>query len=323
MERHLLLTMGGDGGESWNLRFVAGFFRCKTALRLTLFYVVPDAYTAGLGEVILSDAQMRQGMEQLARARRWAVEHGFAAENVETRAVPRQFGVVRDIVEEAHRGLYDAVVSGRRYLGWLEQTYTTSVSRGLLGEEIAFPLWVCHQPEPGLSGVLLCVDGSGENLRMADHVGFMLNTPGAEDHTVTLLHCREPGREPGRELGREPGNGAGHGPDGACGDTSGHASGLGSCMSGEEAIAAAREAVLANGVDEARIRVLMVGGRDCTDRADKAETILRVAERDRFAVVAVGRRTALPDTLMRRMFGRSVSERLHDRVNRFSLWVSK
>ncbi len=94
-------------------------------------------------------------------------------------------------------------------------------------------------------------------------------------------------------------------------------------MSGEEAIAAAREAVLANGVDEARIRVLMVGGRDCTDRADKAETILRVAERDRFAVVAVGRRTALPDTLMRRMFGRSVSERLHDRVNRFSLWVSK
>lgn len=313
MERHLLLTMGGDGGESWNLRFVAGFFRNKPALRLTLFYVVPDAYSSGLGEVILSDAQMRQGMEQLARARKWAVEHGFASENVETRAVPRQFGVVRDIVEEAHRGMYDAVVSGRRYLGWLEQTYTTSVSRGLLGEEIAFPLWVCHQPEPDLSDVLLCVDGSGENLRMADHVGFMLATPGAEHHTVTLLHCREP------ENGAGHGAAAAHGPVGLPGMAD-------APLSGEEAIAAARDAVLANGVDESRVRVLMVHARDRagrTDRSDKAETILRVAEQDRFAVVAVGRRTALPDTLMRRMFGRSVSERLHDRVNRFSLWVSK
>lgn len=310
MERHLLLTMGGDGGESWNLRFVAGFFRRKEALRLTLFYVVPDAYASGPGEVILSDVQMRQGLEQLARARRWAVEHGFVPEYVETRAVPRQFGVVRDIVEEAHKGLYDAVVSGRRYLGWLEQTYTTSVSRGLLGEEIAFPLWVCHQPEPDLSDVLLCVDGSGENLRMADHVGFMLATPGAEDHTVTLLHCREPGNGTGHHGMGDHGlahHGAGNG-------------GVDALPSGEDAIAAAREAVLANGVDESRVRVLMVRARD---RADKAETILRVAEQDRFAVVAVGRRTALPDTLMRRMFGRSVSERLHDRVNRFSLWVSK
>lgn len=308
MERHLLLTMGGDGGESWNLRFVAGFFRRKEALRLTLFYVVPDAYASGPGEVVLSDTQMRQGLEQLARARRWAVEHGFVPEHVETRAVPRQFGVVRDIVEEAHKGLYDAVVSGRRYLGWLEQTYTTSVSRGLLGEEIAFPLWVCHQPEPDLSNVLLCVDGSGENLRMADHVGFMLAAPGAEDHTVTLLHCREPGngmREHGVDQHAVGGNA-----DAAP-------------LSGEAAIDAARDAVLANGVDESRVRVLMLDACDCTGRADKAETILRVAEQDRFAVVAVGRRTALPDTLMRRMFGRSVSERLHDRVNRFSLWVSK
>ncbi|MBZ2170949.1 universal stress protein [Nitratidesulfovibrio sp. SRB-5] len=307
MERHLLLTMGGDGGESWNLRFVAGFFRRKAALRLTLFYVVPDAYASGPGEVILSDAQMRQGLEQLARARRWAVEHGFVPEHVETRAVPRQFGVVRDIVEEAHKGLYDAVVSGRRYLGWLEQTYTTSVSRGLLGEEIAFPLWVCHQPEPDLSNVLLCVDGSGENLRMADHVGFMLAAPGAEDHAVTLLHCREPGNGPGRADHHGQG-------EGGVDDAS---------LSGEEAIAAAREAVLANGVDASRVRVLMLDACDCTGRADKAEAILRVAEQDRYAVVAVGRRTALPDTLMRRMFGRSVSERLHDRVNRFSLWVSK
>ncbi len=307
MERHLLLTMGGDGGESWNLRFVAGFFRRKEALRLTLFYVVPDAYASGPGEVILSDAQMRQGLEQLARARRWAVEHGFVPEHVETRAVPRQFGVVRDIVEEAHKGLYDAVVSGRRYLGWLEQTYTTSVSRGLLGEEIAFPLWVCHQPEPDLSNVLLCVDGSGENLRMADHVGFMLAAPGAEDHAVTLLHCREPGNGPGRADHHGPG-------EGGVDDAS---------LSGEEAIAAAREAVLANGVDASRVRVLMLDACDCTGRADKAEAILRVAEQDRYAVVAVGRRTALPDTLMRRMCGRSVSERLHDRVTRVSLWVSK
>lgn len=142
---------------------------------------------------------------------------------------------------------------------------------------------------------------------MADHVGFMLNTPGAEEHSVTLLHCREPVQEPGRE----PGVGSWREPDGE---------GAAALPAGEAAIVPARQAILANGVDEARVRVPVprVGGKD-----DKAATILRLAERDRCAVVAVGRRTALPDTLMRRMFGRSVGERLHDRVSRFSLWVGK
>ena len=278
MERHLLLTMGGDGGRAWNLNFAGGFFRNKTEMRLTLFYVVQEAYCDRPGGCELSENDMRTARVQLDKAREHAIKLGFVPDNVECKAVPRQFGVVRDIVAEGHKGLYDAVVSGRRYRGFLEQLYGSSVSRGLLWEDIAFPLWICHEPDPGLSNVLLCVDGSDENLRMADHVGFML---AEETHSVTLCHFRDP------------------------------------AIDGFLAIEGARAALVANGVDASRVEVLSL------EAHDRAASILRIADEGGYAVVAVGRRHGLPDNLMRRMFGGTVSERLHTKVDRFSLWVSK
>ena len=278
MERHLLLTMGGDGSASWNLNFVNGFFRHKEFLRLTLFYVVPEAYCERPGTCELTEEQLGGAREHLEKAKAHAVAGGFPASQVECKAVARQFGVIRDIVDEAHKGMYDAVVAGRRYRGFLEQMYGTSLSGAILWENISFPLWICHDPDPARANVLLCVDGSEENLRMADHVGFMVAN---EEHAVTLCHFRDP-----------------------------H-------IDGVLAMESARAALVSNGVPLSRIDTITL------ESNDRASAILRLAAEGSYAVVAVGRRHALPDGIMRRMFGGTLPELLHTRVTGFTLWVSK
>ncbi len=67
-----------------------------------------------------------------------------------------------------------------------EGAFSNSVSREMLDRDVDFPLWICRRPEMGRKNVLLCVDETEPSLRIADHVGFILN--GEEDHNVTLFH---------------------------------------------------------------------------------------------------------------------------------------
>ena len=48
------------------------------------------------------------------------------------------------------------------------------------------PLWICPDPEPGRKNVLLCLDGSENAYRTADHVGFILSDQ--DQHTITMFH---------------------------------------------------------------------------------------------------------------------------------------
>lgn len=190
MERDLLLTVSDDMSSLWSLRFVASFFTDPSRVRCTVLYVASAGYASDdVGDsIVLSARQMEQGHAMVERARQWLLAHGFSADRVTPRVVGTQFGVVRDIVSEAHKGLYDAVVVGRRYLDWVAMLYTESVSRGLLWNSVDVPVWVCNQPEPGRRNILLCSDGSDSALSMADHVGFMMAEE--PEHTVTILHLR-------------------------------------------------------------------------------------------------------------------------------------
>jgi hypothetical protein len=55
-----------------------------------------------------------------------------------------------------------------------------------LNHKIDFPVWVCRHPEIGRRNVLLCVDEDEASMRIADHVGFVLQQE--NEHTVTLFH---------------------------------------------------------------------------------------------------------------------------------------
>lgn len=281
MEKAFLLTVSDDMNYAWGMRFAASFFHHKEEIRLTLLYVAPSGYTdaQSQAETTLSEGQQRKGREMVTEARQWLAGHGFPEKLIDTKVIPKQHGVVRDIIAEARRGLYDAVVVGRRYLDCLERVFTTSVSRGLLWEGGDFPVWVCNQPAPERSNILLCTDGSSSCANVADHVGFMMSHE--PRHRVTVLHLREGGITPESAL--------------------------------EEAIVRLRE----NGVEESRISTLVM------DAKDKTRTILRLADEGEYAVVAVGRRQDLPESLVQCLFKSSVSLGLHEHVNKFSLWVSR
>jgi nucleotide-binding universal stress UspA family protein len=201
MDTHLLVTLGGDLASSLSLRYVHDFFSNRAEVKLTLLYVVPKRYEeqnelfvnveppeGGLMTCSPVNPEVRCAACQavLDLGRRWLVDMGFPASNVATKLIPNQRGTVRDIAHEATRGLYDAVVLGRRGLSWFDEMFIDSVSHQMLWEAVDFPIWICREPQAGRQGVLVCADGSDQSLRVADHVGFVLrNEP---RHKAVICH---------------------------------------------------------------------------------------------------------------------------------------
>ena len=265
-ERHLLVTISEDNLALFGLRFVNDFFHFKQSLRLTLFYVLPnqnedpsqgDPVLRLAGRAPAFSPQEQQYPEVLLSAKKWLEDMGFPPDRVELKSRPARLGPVKDIVQEAERGLYDAVVLGRRGLGWFDEFFLDSVTHRMLWESITFPLWVCRNPARHRRNVLLCVDGSEQSLRMADHVGFILKDQ--PEHQITVFHC----------LGA-----------------------AGAARQDVHAVMAGAGAALAeNGIEDERISFLVKTAKD------PAGVVLREAAKGEYAAVALGRSSGRPDTL--------------------------
>ena len=254
-ERRLLVTVSGDVAALWGARFVGGFLHRKDEVRLTLWHMVPRPVPAGVPDPAAEAAAIRRGSElreegaqALAQAADVLAGLGFAHSRIETKVSFSAGLKIEELLAEAGRGDFDAVVLGRRGLSWYEALFADSLSREMLLLSVATPVWVCREPEPGRTGVLLCVDGSEPCLRMARHVGRVL--AGEERHPVTLFRVQHP-----EEAGAK-------GP--------------------EESMAEAREALEAAGLNPARIREMTAAGKDV------AKVILDEAARGWHAAVAVG-----------------------------------
>ncbi len=275
MEKRLLMAVDEDSTSSLGIRFIGEYFDDLASFCLTLLHVMPchaDMYHEG-------NAAKSKAQALLQKAYGCAVSCGFYDRNILLQPLPCRYGVLRDIIETAHRGMYDAVVIGSRFLSRIERLYEQSVGKGLLSEDMAPPLWVCRSFEKTRGNVLLCLDGGEPAYRMADHVGFMLrNSP---RHSITILHC---------------------GPQGA---------------EAEQIIRKGREKLLVNGVAAERIvpRIL-----DCRDYAGQ---ILRIAEDEGYAVVAMGHDRRVPVSFLDRVFARSSGLYLKDNIQQCSLWVGQ
>ena len=201
MKHHFLITLGEDVSAFHGVRFVSSFLRNKQNVDLTLLYIAASPDTAGSSapltpfpvEKKLTGPQAEKGKAALESARKLLELKGFAPEAITTRLLSKHSGTVRDIAREARKGHYDAVVLGRRGYALFERTLATSVSREMMEHRIDFPIWVCRHPEEGRRDVLLCVEDSEPCLRIADHVGFVLEKE--PEHRVTLFHVDETGSE--------------------------------------------------------------------------------------------------------------------------------
>lgn len=196
MEKHFLLAIGDDQSSFQAGRFVEHFFHYKHAVQLTLVFVGPqlpdiplDSEDVFEKQKIIGDWKRKQeqkARELLDKGRSLVVQAGFPEKNVNARFVFSQFGSARDLIQECAKGLFDALVLGRRGLSRFEELFVGSVTKTIINEELSFPIWVCQRPERGRKNVLLAVDGSEPCVQIADHVGFVIADQ--PDHAVTMVH---------------------------------------------------------------------------------------------------------------------------------------
>lgn len=293
MEKHLLVTISEQEKLLYGVQFVREFFGWERKPRITIFYTAPRPPAVWDEERTL-DSEVRseeygkqmeaKGRKALAFAKRQLVRFGFDESLVETKLQTRKFSKAMDILQEGAKGHYDAVVLGRRGLSRFEEAFDESVSREVLEKGGELPLWVCRRPETGRRNVLVCVDGSENANRTADHVGFILG--GESPHGVTLFMVRS---------GKEGGEGV------------------------EDAVfSKCREALLANGLPSERMEIKTV------DSSGVAKAILKEAEKGMFAAVAVGRRSeAAEKGFFGRMFTGSVSTPLFKELEGAALWICR
>lgn len=287
MGKHLLVTVSEDGSALKGIQFIRGFFEHREAMHLTLFYTAPKPRMVWTdGEFFEAmDAfnhtvhQTRKaGRESLKAALELLDELGFHAEQVNPRLRLGDGSTARDILREGEKGQYDAIVLGRRGAQRLQEMVDDSVTEQLLDRRLTAPLWICREPELGRRNVLLCLDGSEASLRMAAHVGEVLaDEPG---HGVSLLHV------PGTILFTFP---------------------------PADIYDQAREILVRNGVDEARISEVRTGP------ASVSKAIIGEAQAGNFAVVATG---SNGHGALHRVFLGSVVRDLLTRLTGVVLWVS-
>ncbi|MBA3011196.1 MAG: universal stress protein [Proteobacteria bacterium] len=194
MDRHFLIAVSDQKSAIFGVRFVSDFFSDKGNVKSTLFYSTPKPPAIFENERSLEatsrqNAQeqknIAQGKEAVEKARQVCLECGFKPENLIDRVETQVFSKVADIIQEGERGLYDAVVLGRRGLSMLEEAFEDSVSRDIFDQTFTFPLWLCRSSDPVRKNVLFYGDGSGASFQMADHVGFITGLE--KRHRVDIL----------------------------------------------------------------------------------------------------------------------------------------
>ncbi len=194
MEKHLLLTVSEQKSALQGARFLAGFFSNKDVVKLTLFYTMPRPPAVWTGEKTRETVQEQENAARkgeakakkaLQEARQEVLRLGFLEDKINVRLQMRQLGKVKDILEEGERGLYDAIVLGKRGLNWFEEAFEGSVSKELLEVSPPCPIWICRKPDSERKGVLVCLDGSEAADRMAEHTGLILGTE--QPHPVKIF----------------------------------------------------------------------------------------------------------------------------------------
>ncbi|MFC1822843.1 universal stress protein [Thermodesulfobacteriota bacterium] len=200
MEKHLLVTVSEQMSALYGVRFVGNFFVKKEKLKITLFYTTPRPSAIWEGERTVEglaewESQAKnyeaKGKKALESAKKELQKMGFKSDSIITKLQIRQHSKVMDIIQEGEKGLYDALVLGRRGLTWLEEAFEDSVSKELFEKKVNFPIWICRKLDPARKNLLACVDGSDASNRMVDHVGFIMSQETEQE--VTLLTIRKKG----------------------------------------------------------------------------------------------------------------------------------
>ena len=199
MDKKILVATDGSIHSERSIAYIGHLFGKDSSVRATLFYVLPPLPPVltekgeGYGDwQVLSrkakqlmDIHRRKARAVMDKGRAVLMKAGLAEEAINTQIVEKKIGLARDIIFEAEKGNYDAVVVGRRGLSKLESAIMGSISTKVVQALQTRPVWVIDGKITS-NKILMPLDASDASLKAVDHVGFMIDgLPGIE---VTLYH---------------------------------------------------------------------------------------------------------------------------------------
>jgi nucleotide-binding universal stress UspA family protein len=196
MEKKILVAVDGSIYSTNTLHYLEDLFQGCSDIHFHLFSVVPCS-TMAAGRQWLDDLELLSSMSPTARHQytrakgylnkftKQLLRCGFTEKQISSKVQISRAGIANDILVEAKKGLYDALVIGRRGLGKLGELFMGSISKTILDKCHDVPVWVVDG-EVKAGKFLMPVDCTPHTLKAADHLCFMIkDLPHAE---VTLFH---------------------------------------------------------------------------------------------------------------------------------------
>lgn len=197
MEKHILVAVDGSIYSHKTLHYLTRLFEDLEDISVHLLSIIPcgslPSAREWLDQLDLMSMISPEARKSFAAAKRSMSEAvlqlgrlGIEPQRVTTSVQLAAVGVAADLLHEARKGLYDAIVIGRRGLGRLEQLIMGSVSTTILEKCDDVPVWIVDGRVDSRK-FLVPLDGSPHTLRAVDHLAHILSgNPYAE---VTLFHA--------------------------------------------------------------------------------------------------------------------------------------
>jgi len=196
VEKKILLAVDDSVHSRHAIEYAVRMSSVAEDFTWTLFHVQPtisqfllhEAKTdykarAELKKIIRKNAEDTQGILEKYKAQ--MVRTGIADKRINVATQPKVLGLVKDILDRAERGLYDAIVVGRRGLSRVQKAFMGSVTAKLVEHSRVIPVWVVDANVTSTT-IMVAVDGSESSLRAVDHLSFMVGeNPKIK---VTLFH---------------------------------------------------------------------------------------------------------------------------------------
>jgi nucleotide-binding universal stress UspA family protein len=192
----ILVLLDGSDRAFETVRYISSLepFRKKQVVLFSVFTKIPEAYwdidkqpkyEQSMKNIhawqTTREMKLRKYMDE---ARRQLLDSGFSENALQVKIRERRTGIGRDILEEARKGGYSAVIIGRRGAGRVKGLVLGSLTTKLLEKLDFIPIFVVGRC-PATTRVLVALDGSDSSVRAVDYVCETLEGCDCE---VTLVH---------------------------------------------------------------------------------------------------------------------------------------
>jgi len=196
MKKKILVAVDGSYCSQNVIRYLAMLFGGHAEMAVHLLSFVPGGPQPPNAQWLTEEDKMEMlsaetkkkiqlTKKHLREEAGFLIHHGFTENQVSSAMEFCRASIATDIIQEMHKGQYDALVIGRRGLGKLQELVLGSVTTAILEKCFNVPFWIIDG-EIDSHNFLVPVDGSWRTLKAIDHLAFILGN--VADVEISLFH---------------------------------------------------------------------------------------------------------------------------------------